>query len=79
MTGTLHVLSRPDPESPRLHTQAVDFTDPPKRGVRFLCRARGFPPFLTGRVELEPQRFGAHAVWFKTAHTAYLLELGEGA
>ena len=74
MTGLLHVLQYPRPDAPRLHSQRIKYTDPPRRGRRFEMRPRSGPPWKTASVELDPQLAGDGAVWFKTAYTAYLLE-----
>lgn len=75
MIGLLHVLERPAADARRLHSQLVEFDDPPKRWTAFACRTRGGAlPWKTDRLETEPVRAGENTVYFRTRHTAYLLE-----
>lgn len=78
MRGILHVLRHASPESARLASQVIEYDEPPLRGRRFTVRASTAPgPWKTDRVEIEPQRVTESSVWFRTAHTAYLLEQEE--
>jgi hypothetical protein len=73
MEGVLHVLERPSATARSLHSQQIEYAEPPRRGRRFECRASGVF-FRTDQVQMEPQRVTDSSVWFQTAHTAYLLE-----
>lgn len=74
MLGILHILERPHPAAKRLASQQIEFQDPPRRWERFRCQTAYATAFATDRLELDPSFVDDSSVFFRTKHTAYILQ-----